>query len=251
MGGKRNGTRQYLLFCAAGLILVMLAACASIRTFSAEQEGRAHLQREQLLLARGDFEGALQENRKVLAAFPHRPPGDEALFNMGLIYAHDANSQKDYRKAREFFSRLLKEFPESPRAEEARIWSGVLGVMDTRVEQDRRTQLQHIQLRRVRQFIKQGDFEDALQENRKVLAAFPHSPPGDEALFNMGLVYAHDANPKKDYEKALGFFARLQREFPESPRAEEARIWAGVLETMEKAKQIDIEIEAKKKELRR
>jgi hypothetical protein len=40
-------------------------------------------------------------------------------------------------------------------------------------------------------------------------------------------------------------------EFPESPRTEEARIWVGILETMEKTRQIDIEIEEKKRELRR
>jgi hypothetical protein len=42
---------------------------------------------------------------------------------------------------------------------------------------------------------------------------------------------------------------RVIKEFPQSPRAEESTIWIGVLESIEKAKQVDIQIEEKKKEL--
>ncbi|MGC1456401.1 MAG: tetratricopeptide repeat protein, partial [Nitrospirota bacterium] len=81
------------------------------------------------------------------------------------------------------------------------------------------------------------------------LALSPKSPPGDEALFYMGLIYVHYGNLKKDYSKALTFFRRVAKEFPQSLRAEEAKIWVGVLEAIEKAKQVDIQIEEKKKEL--
>lgn len=90
-----------------------------------------------------------------------------------------------------------------------------------------------------------------MQENREVLARFPHNPPGDAALFNMGLLHVHYANPKRDIALARIFFDRLAKEFPKSPLAEEARIWAGILDTMAKTRQIDIEIEEKKRELRR
>ncbi len=42
---------------------------------------------------------------------------------------------------------------------------------------------------------------------------------------------------------------RVEREFPHSPLIEEARIWVSVLQAFEKAKQVDIEIEEKKKEM--
>ena len=90
-----------------------------------------------------------------------------------------------------------------------------------------------------------------MQENQEILARFPQKPPGDAALFNMGLLHVHYANPKRDIVQARIFFARLVEEFPESPRTEEARIWVSILETMEKTRQIDIEIEEKKRELRR
>lgn len=110
---------------------------------------------------------------------------------------------------------------------------------------------ENTQLQRGRQLLLEGDYEGALQANRELLDQFPHSPPGDTALFNMGLIHVHYANPKKDIGQAQVYFARLEKDFPDSPRREEAKIWAGILETMEKTRQIDIEIEEKKRELRR
>ena len=98
-------------------------------------------------------------------------------------------------------------------------------------------------------FISREDFEGAMKVNQDALAGSPKTPPGDEALMNLGLISAHYANPKKDYKKAMGYFMRIEREFPRSPLVEEARIWVSVLQAFEKAKQVDIEIEEKKKVL--
>jgi hypothetical protein len=102
-------------------------------------------------------------------------------------------------------------------------------------------------LKRVSSLVSEGDFDAALRQSQDVLARFPKSTPGAEALMNLGLLSAHYANPRKDYRKALGYFLRLEREFPQNPLAEEARIWAGVLQTFEQAKQVDLEIEQMKK----
>jgi len=99
--------------------------------------------------------------------------------------------------------------------------------------------------------ISNGDIEGALRENQKALARAGKQSPGDEALYNMGLVYMHYRNTQKNYEKARAQFERLLREYPDSPLAEEARIWSGVLQVIEKLKQVDLEIEEKKKELSR
>jgi len=101
----------------------------------------------------------------------------------------------------------------------------------------------------VQSLIRQGDFDGALKESQSTLTRSPKDPPGDEALFYMGLIYAHHGNPKKDYQKARVLFMRVIKEFPQSPRAEESNIWIGVLDSIEKAKQVDIQIEEKKKEL--
>lgn len=104
-------------------------------------------------------------------------------------------------------------------------------------------------LARANKLLARGDYRGALRANQDVLAAFPRSNPGDEALFNIGLIYADSANPQKDYKKALESFKRLARDFPQSQLLEETKVLIGLLEVIEKSKQVDIEIEEKKKEL--
>jgi tetratricopeptide (TPR) repeat protein len=109
----------------------------------------------------------------------------------------------------------------------------------------------------------QGDYEGSLKENQKVISLYGNVPPGDEALFNGGLIYAHGGYPKRDYQKSLDYFKRLVKVFPQSPFAGQAKIWIGILQeneklkreieelnkTINKSKQVDIEIDEKKKEL--
>jgi hypothetical protein len=104
-----------------------------------------------------------------------------------------------------------------------------------------------VRLQAFQPLINQGDFDSVVKKGEEVLAASPRSPLADEALFALGLVYSHAENPKKNYLKSREYFARLGKEYPGSPLAGEAKIWIGVLEMIEKAKQVDIEIEEKKK----
>jgi TolA-binding protein len=247
MGRERRGKRQYLCLCAAGLIMVMLVSCyPPYRTMTVEQEKSAPLQEVHPLMEQGDFESALRESEDVFAHSPQGPPGDAALFKLGLIHLHYANPEKDYQKALGFFSRLAQEFPDSPRTEEARVWLGLLESVQGMAEQQRSEGY----LQGMQELLAQGDFDGALRKNQQVLALHPQSPPGDTALFNMGLIHVHYANPRRDIGKALGFFAQLAKEFPGSQRGEEAKIWAGILETLERTRQIDIDIEMKQRVLR-
>jgi tetratricopeptide (TPR) repeat protein len=117
-------------------------------------------------------------------------------------------------------------------------------------------------LGRAEQLLKQGDYDGSLKENQRVLSISGKNPPGDKALFNMGLIYAHWENPKRDYDKSLLFFKKLLTDYPQSPLTGEAKIWVGVLENwagvlqeneklkkvIEKLKEVDIEVEEKKRE---
>ena len=104
-------------------------------------------------------------------------------------------------------------------------------------------------LQQAEHFIKEGKFDTAEKEGLAALTRSPKSPPGDAALMTLGLIRVHYANPKKDYHKALEYFQRLEKDFPQSSLVEDAKVWSGVLQAFEKAKQVDIEIEGKKKEL--
>jgi len=93
-----------------------------------------------------------------------------------------------------------------------------------------------------------GDYEGSLRENQRVLGLLKDQPPADTAIFNMGLVYAHPKNPKKDNKRAIFFFSRVIKGYPDSPWAEQAKIWVGVLDGVEKLKQVDLEIEERKRD---
>ncbi len=116
---------------------------------------------------------------------------------------------------------------------------------------------------KAQKLFEQGDYEGSLKENQKVLSLNQNVPPGDEALFHTGLIYVHYDYPKRDYQKSLDNFKRLAKVFPKSPFAGQARIWIRILQenerlngeierlnkTIKKSKQVDIELEEKKKEL--
>ncbi len=147
MGRERRGTRQYLYFCIAGLIMTVLASCAPVG-YRLVKDDDARLLRAQQLLAQGDFAGALRENRKVLALFPQSYPGDEALFNMGLINIHYANPKKDIGRALACFTRLEQEFPGSSRMEEAKTWISILQTMEKARQIDDEIEAKKRELRR-------------------------------------------------------------------------------------------------------
>jgi tetratricopeptide (TPR) repeat protein len=88
--------------------------------------GRDQLMQSQRLLAQGNYEGAAGENQKILSFSDPRYPKDEALFNLGLIYAHLGNPQRDIEKSIDFFNKLLKGYPKSTLIEQAKMWIGIL-----------------------------------------------------------------------------------------------------------------------------
>jgi tetratricopeptide (TPR) repeat protein len=254
------------------------------------EEATATLLRGQKYLAQGDFDGSLNETQKALALSPSQPPADDALYTLGLVYAHFGNVKKDYGRSLAFFEQLMREFPGSPIAQEAKIWANVLqenkdqaqiignlkGATEKlkesidRLEKAEKARSAEVRaeerkvedrkgvresLLRSQRSLAQGDFETSLSEMEKVLSLSPSSPLEDEVLYTLGLMYAHFANPKKDYRRSLEFFKRLLKDHPKSPWVEQAKIWIAVIEeneklnqVIEKSKQVDLEIEQKKRE---
>ena len=119
------------------------------------------------------------------------------------------------------------------------------------LRQERRAKQTGDYLASAKKLLEQGDFDGSLKRSQRSLSLSGKTPPGDEALFTMALVYVHYKNPKKDYAKAISLFERLPREYPESPLADQARTWVDVLQIIEKLKKADIDIEEKKNGLGR
>ncbi len=275
MGRKQIGPRKYIFYSIACLISLSLFRCAAIDELRTREEAKGGLRQGHRLLARGNYEGALDEYQKVLALSSRKPPEDEALFYIGLIYASSRYPKRDNKKSMDFFTDILNDWPQSPFVEQAKIWLGILHenermnllVKRMRPHEAKPPETKPLEVKaedvaegresqtRSQRLLAAGDFEGFISENQRVLSlAHPRSSK-DEALFNLGLVYAHEGNQKKDFSKSLDFFKRLIREHPRSPLADQAKILVGLLQEYEslsqviqKLKQVDIEVEEKKRE---
>lgn len=225
---------------------------------------REHMSRSSELVASGNYEEAIAENQQVLSMNGAGVPKDRATFNIGFIYAHNKNPRKDYRKALGYFKALVKDYPESPLREQAETWANVISALqkaratnenDNGLNSDTYLSngqvMSNLHLLRSQKLFSEGKYQEVLDENTSLLKSPGKSPFRDRALFNLGLLYAHQDNPGKDYAKSLGYFTQLLKEYPDSPLAVQAAIWQNVLNIIEKAKQVDMEIEEKKKELSR
>ena len=123
--------------------------------------------------------------------------------------------------------------------------------------------------RKTQELLHKGDYESALKENQKVLFSHGSTEDKDLALFNIGVIYAHAGNPKKNYGKSLSSFKKMTEDYQQSPLFEQAKILTTILQEnekldqtigklnkeieklnqmIEKSKQVDIEIEEKKRE---
>ncbi|HSH13315.1 MAG TPA: tetratricopeptide repeat protein [Desulfurivibrionaceae bacterium] len=237
--------------------LVWLGACAPMQKTLTEIHTRQQLAQYRYQLASGFFETVIQQSQAVLKKSETRPPADLALYALGEVYASHAYQGRDYKQSRQYFEKLLLHFPYSPLTSEARTYLGLYDAIDARdrtiaalIEQSSPAAAAE-RTGSDRPVVENRNFAEATRKNREILAAAGSAPPADEALYNLGLIYAHGENPDKDYRQAREFFNRLSSEFPDSPLAEEARIWLGLFGVFEKMQQIDLEIEAQKKQLNR
>ena len=87
-------------------------------------------------------------------------------------------------------------------------------------------------LQRSKALFAEGKYEAALHENQRALDEGRGAP--DAALFNIGLISAYSQNPKKDYPKALQSFKALGAKHPQSPLAEQGKLWLLILEEHQK-----------------
>jgi hypothetical protein len=104
-------------------------------------------------------------------------------------------------------------------------------------------------LQAMQPLIDRGEYEKAVRKSEELLVSHDEETLPDEALFALALLSADVKNPRKDYRKSRDYFVRLAREYPGSVFAGQARIWIGVLDLFEKSKQVDLEIDVKKKEI--
>jgi tetratricopeptide (TPR) repeat protein len=277
VGRKRTGKGKYLLFYAALIVTLFFSGCTFFQEIVEQERVQEEMVRGQQFRSQGEFEQSIQVFQEILSAYPHKPPGDQALRELALTLSHPGTPQKKFPEALAFWWKLQKDFPKSPYAEEARAWIGLHTTYANALQKGEKTkdQLQQAKTQmeayktkleevksdprlliadlsaRNQKLWAQNNFDRALEENQAILAKYGLNPPADEALYSLGFIFAQNNNPKKDYNKSMLYFRRLVKEFPQSLRVEEARAWVQIMELWERSKQIDLEIEKKRKQFRK
>ena len=82
-----------------------------------------------------------------------------------------------------------------------------------------------------------GDYEGAFNKYRETIVLAGNHAPADAASYNIGLIYAHPNNPKRNNLKAIESFSKVISDYEESPWVEQAKIWVSVLQQAESSKQ--------------
>lgn len=226
---------------------------------------QSHRQLEQFRedLASGFYETVIEQAREIVAANETEPPADVAFYSLGEAYAHHDYGGRDHDLSQYYFQKLIELFPESPLTAEARTYIGFFETIAAK-EMEAAAQMHHTPAKETaapehetvsaplpRKVVENHNFEEAVRKNLLILEQAGQQHPADEALYNLGLIYAHIDNPAKDFKKSQIYFHVLAKQFPDSALAEEAQIWLGLFETIEKMQQIDIDIEQQKKQLTR
>ena len=231
-----------------------------------EEAMTTHQQLEQYRgnMAAGFFETIIQQSEQVLKKNETAPPADVALYVLGEVYAHPSFAGRDYTVSQFYFEKLIENFPDSQLTSEAKTYISLFETIAAKEKEVTAAKQKSAQIKipiekegksasvtEFRQIVANNNFAEAVQRNLQILEESGKKKPADEALYNLGLIYAHIDNPAKDYNKSQTYFNALTKQFPNSELAEEARIWLGLFKTIEKIQQIDIDIEQQKKQLTR
>ncbi len=115
-------------------------------------------------------------------------------------------------------------------------------------------------LSKAKTLMAKGNYKAALRETEQILSSNPQTR-SDDALYLMGIIYAHPQNPRTNLDRSLESFRALIKKHPLSDLRREAEAWVSKLQKIkdmeekilalkdqiDKLKKIDLGIEEKKR----
>jgi len=133
-----------LKFCICLLMAPMLISGCS--HFNDGRQVKTTFAEANDLFFQGSYTASLNKYSEIIDKYP--ATADRALFEMGIIYAHPKNEQKDYQKSLECFQKLIKDYPESEYRQNSEmvifnIWNVVLKDKTIAAQQMQIETLQH------------------------------------------------------------------------------------------------------------
>ena len=135
MGAKQTRTGQQLLLFVTCSLIWALTATGCLH-WPPQPHGEKQLLEARKRFAMGDYRHALEINQRVLAQDP-AALADQSLFQIGMIYAHPDNPDRDIQKALQSFQSIIDRYPASHLQPEAHLWLSVLRQLRAQEEQIR------------------------------------------------------------------------------------------------------------------
>ena len=124
MGAKPTRTGQPLFLYTAGLLIWVLMVTGCLH-WPPPSQGKQQLLEARQRLVSGDYSGALDISRHVQTQFPTSLAA-QSLFQIGQIYAHPHNPDRDVQKAMAAFRDIIDHYPASSLRPEAELWLTLL-----------------------------------------------------------------------------------------------------------------------------
>jgi L,D-peptidoglycan transpeptidase YkuD (ErfK/YbiS/YcfS/YnhG family) len=113
------------------------------------------------LFSQGCYVASLDKYQQMSEKYP--TSGDRVLFEMGIIYAHPKNGQKDYQKSLECFQKLIKEYPASEYRQNSEM---MIFTINNGAVKDKTIAAQQAQVETLRQEVKGREDENSALRKR-------------------------------------------------------------------------------------
>lgn len=105
---SRRGKQLCLVLFCIIMSHTFICGCSH---FSEGMQARSMFKEANDFFSHGDYNTSLKKYEEIIQKYP--PAGDRVLFEMGIIYAHPQNEQRDYQKSLECFQKLIEDYPDS------------------------------------------------------------------------------------------------------------------------------------------
>jgi L,D-peptidoglycan transpeptidase YkuD (ErfK/YbiS/YcfS/YnhG family) len=115
----------------------------------------------------GKYEASLSKYEQIIEKNP--AVADRVLFEMGIIYAHPSNEQKDYQKSLKCFQKILRDYPDSEYRLDSQMM--ILQIHNVIIK-DKRIATQQAQIDTSRQAVKAK--ENAIIAQREKIETLEH-----------------------------------------------------------------------------
>ena len=109
--GKRQrkiGHLLHLFFVSMLIIPTIISGCSHI---DGDVQTRSLSREANDFFNQGKYEASLRKYEQIVEKHP--AVADRVFFEMGIIYAHPKNEQKDYQKSLECFQKVIRDYPDS------------------------------------------------------------------------------------------------------------------------------------------